>query len=266
MNHFKIKFLISLVLIISFGFLFPSELLAAPFKSNPFMTKIGDPSGPPPNLNPNSQLPDSGGGTISDPKTSGDLSCPVQNSYLSCGSYWNPVPFANGALCGHCRNEGNISYAAGQAGRFNSDGKPAISSNGIWPGGTGTCQWGGTAWGLDIAGPDGGRVILPTVKGEEIRWIFYRQVQLSSNGLEAIQAYIGTSPAGEKYYLQLHHTTPGSGNSGATKPGDQGATICLSCGAKHVHVQIATGDPMAGGSNWIDPLSTYNGKRVMCGG
>ena len=145
--------------------------------------------------------------------------CPIPNGVISCGSQFTPI---NG--CGHC----GIGY-------------PARAT-------TAYCSYPGTKFALDIASQPSQRVILPKVNGSVIQWVWMRE---EISGSSAIQAYAGTQVAtGKKYYLQLHHTQPGSGNAGGMS-GEAGGVICAS-GCDHVHVQIGDGGSSQTNTSWLD--------------
>jgi len=148
----------------------------------------------------------------------GEFSCPIPGGTITCGSKAVPI---NG--CGHC-GLGYESYM-------------------------GYCTYPGINYAMDIAGGDFTPVILPSVNGAIIDWTFAGENGKTSN--EAIQYYSGTDPkTGDKYWIQFHHTAPGSGK-GSHSSGDVGASICGSgCGKGHVHVEFAKVTPS--GNQWQD--------------
>lgn len=139
---------------------------------------------------------------------SGEFSCPIPKGNITCGSKNLPV-----SGCGHC----GIGYES-------------YMNN---------CTYEGIYYAMDIAGADFTNVILPSVNGKIISWTF--AAQANNKGNQAIQQYSGTdSSTGDKYWIQLHHTAPGSGRSGTYSSGGVGAKICGDgCGMGHVHVEFA---------------------------
>lgn len=145
----------------------------------------------------------------SPPTASGPSSCPIPGGVPSCGSRNNPR-----ASCGHC--------GAGYEG---------------YP-----CDYPSLQYALDVPGSYGQSVILPSVGGQSIKWAHVAQ-QMKSDGRTAIQYYGGTNEAtGEQYWIQLHHTAPGSGG-GTKTSGQEGARICNApCevgSGPHVHIEFA---------------------------
>lgn len=143
------------------------------------------------------------------PVASGPSSCPIPGGAPSCGSKNNPR-----AGCGHC--------GAGY--------------------GSFSCGYQSLQYALDVPGSHGQSIILPSVGGQSIKWGFAGQ-QMKSDGRTAIQYYGGTNEAtGEQYWIQFHHTTPGSGG-GTRLSGEEGARICSApCEVgtgPHVHIEFA---------------------------
>lgn len=135
-------------------------------------------------------------------------SCPIPGGRITCGS--RNVPIAG---CGHC----GVGY-------------------GNYP-----CNYEGLNYAMDIAASPLDPVYMPLVNGKNIRWTFSHQ--LLNDSLTAIQYYGGIDEeTQEQYWIQFHHTKPGSGG-GTIFSGDQGATICApgcSTGSgPHVHVEFA---------------------------
>lgn len=158
---------------------------------------------------------------VGNPSSGGSIaSCPIPNGIITCGSKNVPI---NG--CGHC----GLGYEAYMA----------------------NCTYPGIYYAMDIAGADFTNVILPSVSGKIIQWTFSGQT--NNIGNQAIQLYSGTdSSTGEKFWIQFHHTQPGSGLSGTRSSGEIGAKICGDgCGMGHVHVEFAKIDP-SGGTVWQD--------------
>lgn len=149
-----------------------------------------------------------------------EYACLIPNGIITCGSKNVPV---NG--CGHC----GIGYEAHMK----------------------NCTYPGIYYAMDIGGTDFQNVILPSVEGKSISWSFVDQTNATPN--QAIQIYVGTDAAsGEKYWIQLHHTAPGSGKSGTYASGETGAQICGNgCGMGHVHVEFAKVDT-SGRNIWVD--------------
>ena len=139
--------------------------------------------------------------------------CPIPNSTIQCGSQFTPI---NG--CGHC---------------LPGYGPPSA------------CVYEGTKYSLDVNGKPGQAILLPSVKGAMVQWVFVRQEVGAS---QAIQAYAGKESGGKQYYLQLHHTQPNSGTKGGTS-GQLGGNIWS--GGDHTHVQIGEGDNLSN-TRWLD--------------
>lgn len=227
------------LLLIMVGFFLNFELSSAQtFESNRVQTKVGDPQ----------ETPAPGGGSA---PTEGEI-CPV-NTRINCGTYWNPR-----GGCGHCLAPG---YTAGKPPRgYDGTTKPSPQ----YPFGDGTCIYAGTLYGVDIAGEDGQDILLPTIRGQEVKWKFEFQEPSRIYPNEAIQAFSGEL-GNETFYLQLHHTKPGSGNTNATKSGERGANICADgCNERHTHVQLARGNPQAVGYDWLDVLDPKD--QLLCRG
>lgn len=150
----------------------------------------------------------------------GVAGCPIPNGAITCGSKNVPV---NG--CGHC----GVGYEQYM----------------------GNCTYPGIYFAMDIGGKDLQDIILPSVSGNTIEWTWYDQTNATSN--QAIQRFSGTDNAtGQKYWIQFHHTDPGSGNSGTHQSGEVGARICGNgCSMGHVHVEFAKVDP-SGNNVWVD--------------
>lgn len=148
----------------------------------------------------------------------GVAACPIPSGQITCGSKNVPV---NG--CGHC----GLGY-------------DAYMSN---------CSYPGIYYAMDIGGSDFQDVILPSVNGKIITWVFLAET--NNVGNQAIQNYSGTdSSTGEKYRLQFHHTAPGSGG-GTHSSSEVGAKICGNgCGMGHVHVEFGKITPS--GTDWVD--------------
>lgn len=146
--------------------------------------------------------------------------CPIPTGTITCGSKNVPV---NG--CGHC----GIGYEAYMK----------------------NCTYEGINYAMDIGGNDFQDVILPSVDGVSIQWTFSDESNATNN--QAIQLYSGTNlSTGEKFWIQFHHTSPGSGNPGTHESGERGANICGNgCEMKHVHVEFAKIDT-SGKTVWLD--------------
>lgn len=152
----------------------------------------------------------------------GEFSCPISGGSVTCGSKNIPV---NG--CGHC-GQGYGEYIS-------------------------LCSYEGIHYAMDIGGSALQNVILPSVNGKILSWTFAGQS--NNKGDQAIQQYTGTDVStGEKYWIQFHHTQPGSGRAGTHPSGNVGAQICNGCNAGsglHVHVEFAKIDT-SGAFVWQD--------------
>lgn len=152
--------------------------------------------------------------TIGNPPTIAS-SCPIPGGVPSCGSERVPVNTStSGGLCGHC--------GAGYGGYV--------------------CDYPGIHYAMDIPGTPLQPIIMPSVDGAKIKWVFNHQ-SVGSDGITAIQYYGGTDEnTGDQYWIQFHHTLPGSG-SGIHYSGEEGAKICQTgCdtgSGPHVHVEFA---------------------------
>lgn len=146
--------------------------------------------------------------------------CPIPGGPINCGSKAVPI---NG--CGHC----GVGYEG-------------FMSN---------CTYPGIYFAMDIGGRELQDVILPSVNGATIEWTWYDETNRSSN--QAIQRFSGTNTStGEKYWIQFHHSDPGSGNKGSHQSGETGTRICGNgCGMGHIHVEFAKVDP-SGSNTWVD--------------
>lgn len=157
------------------------------------------------------------GGNELVPINTGPLSCPVSGgrSQVTCGGKISPV---NG--CGHC----GIGYAQYMSG----------------------CTYEGINHAMDIAASAGAPIYLPTIGGDTIQWTFLSQ---AVTGGGAIQRYAGrNTKTQEQYFIQFHHTQPGSGKAGARPSGELAGQVCLSCkNNNHVHVELENG-----GSSYLE--------------
>ncbi len=148
-------------------------------------------------------------------------SCPIPNASPSCGSKNVPV---NG--CGHC----GVGY-------------------GNYP-----CGYEGIQYAMDVPTGPLSPIYMPLVNGKEIRWTFSHQM-VKNDGITAIQYYGGTDDeTQEQYWIQFHHTQPGSG-AGTISSGDRGANTCQTgCDTgtgPHVHIEFAKVDS-SGNKIWQD--------------
>ena len=145
-------------------------------------------------------------------------SCPIPNAKATCGSEGVPV---NG--CGHCSS----SYIGIDP--F----LKVLCSMPTYP---------GIHYALDISASPLDLIYMPEVNGKKIKWTFARQ-SVDSDGITAIQYYAGTDESnGNQYWIQFHHTKPGSARPVAYS-GEQGAQVCQS-GCKtgtgpHLHLEFA---------------------------
>ncbi len=187
-------------------------------------------SAPPPGgSSPPPSTPPPGGS--SPPPSTEPLYCPIPNGVITCGTQSTPV---NG--CGHC-----------------GAGYPASSYNAY------CVPYPATSWGIDVAGNDFQDILLPKIGGNLVTWTYLGQ---EPGVTEAIQMYAGrvTDSNGtlQSYYLQFHHTQPGSGNSNAHQSGDIGGRICGNgCGERHVHIQIGDGGDGPGNTSWLDAAQYF---------
>jgi hypothetical protein len=151
-------------------------------------------------------------------------SCPIASGVVTCGSQMTPVNGPLG-LCGHC----SVGYKH-------------------------PCDYEGTKHAIDIDGEPGDSAILPTVNGNNMKWTFYPDG--SRGGNDAIIAYSGEDMVtGLTYYLHFHHVAGGSQIDGSAYSGDVGAKICDTC--NHLHVQLGTGAPGPGSTNWADAAQFF---------
>lgn len=155
--------------------------------------------------------------------------CPIPNGIVTCGSQATPI---NG--CGHC-----------------GAGYPDLATKDY-------CGFAGTKYSLDIGGQEFQSIFLPKIGGNIITWS-YQGEEIGKT--EAIQRYTGIFSDGfalQTYYLQLHHTQPGSGNSSAKQSGDLGGKICGNgCGQGHVHIQIGSGGDNQNNTGWLDAAQYF---------
>lgn len=145
--------------------------------------------------------------------------CPIPNGRIQCGSQFTPL---NG--CGHC----GVKYG----GDFSN-----------------CTKFEGTKYALDVDAAVSQPVYLPKVSGEVIQWD-YR----TPGG--TIQKYAGTGVGShKKYYLQLHHTRPGSSNPKGGLAGEIGAVI--GTGTNHLHIQIGEGGNNQADTKWLDAAQYF---------
>ena len=147
-------------------------------------------------------------------------SCPIPNGISYCGSKNHPI-----RGCGHC----GIGYG--------------------FP-----CDYPSLQYALDVAATYGQEIFLPEITGQKIKWTWVDQ-QIKSDGITSIQRYSGTNEkTGDQYWIQFHHTAPGSG-SGTKMSGEVGARICRSgCDVgtgPHVHIEFAN-VTSTGLLSWVD--------------
>lgn len=153
-------------------------------------------------------------------------SCPIPNGTITCGSKAVPV-----SSCGHC----GIGY----------EGYP--------------CNYDSLKYAMDVGAHPLDPIYMPLVNGKKIRWTFSHQT-VHTDGITAIQYYGGIDDdTQEQYWIQFHHTKPGSGG-GTIFSGDRGATVCQSgCSTgsgPHVHIEFAKIDS-AGNKLWQDAPSYF---------
>ncbi|MDO8498083.1 MAG: hypothetical protein Q7S61_06095 [bacterium] len=155
--------------------------------------------------------------------------CPIMNPDRTCGSRSNAI-----RSCAHCTEQYILEDE-----HDNPDRRPPIRE---------LCKDSyGTPFALDIAASPGTTAYLPSINNHLIEWEFLNEEKGSSY---AIQKYIGTDKeTGDKYYIQFHHTRPGSGNPGIHTTDSLNYAGIID--ANHLHVQLAQGTPNAGG-NWVD--------------
>lgn len=177
--------------------------------------------------------PIAGGGSFSGIPADA-ASCPIPNGKIICGSHDHP---SNN--CGHC----GLNYPDAQ----------------------GNCSpYPGTAFAIDVGAGDFDHIYLPQIHNHVIKWNFVGE-EIGRLTNEAIQKYTGTDQVTqEKYYLQLHHSQPGSGSPGAHMSGDLGGNVCGDgCQERHTHVQLASGGNFPGNSNngWLDSALYFCGNN-----
>lgn len=197
----------------------------------------GNPGDSPGQSNPGSSQPPGGSPPPNrpDPTTPAGSDCPIRGGRVICGSKTNPR-----GGCSHCSEGYLIS---------NPTDYDAYC--------TARCPNCGTETGLDVAANKlGDPIYFPKVGGKVVEWTWVK------TGKTTIQGYSGyaVDNVNEKYWLQLHHTLPGSGKPRG-RSGDIGANICLSClrttgpnkQLPHTHVQLAVGSSKpSGGNYWLD--------------
>lgn len=154
--------------------------------------------------------------------------CPIPNGTVTCGSQFTPIND-----CGHC----GLNYPP-----------DAISAY---------CSYPGTKYAIDIAGSDFQDILLPKINGNIVTWTYQGE---EAGATQAIQKYTGSVSNGtyQTYYLQLHHTQPGSGNSGVHQSGNIGGKICGNgCNEGHVHVQVGDGGDTPSSTGWLDAAQYF---------
>lgn len=160
---------------------------------------------------------------IGNPKEIDATDCPIPQGNPTCGSSFTPL-----ASCGHCGlNYGSSAWCEGPL---------AYES---------------IKYAMDIGGGYGQTVYLPKIKGDTIDYTFLGE---QSSGDQSIQRYAGTDKStGEQYYIQFHHTQPGTATKGSSQSGAVAATICQNCNpgtGPHVHIEFGSGG--ASGTTWLD--------------
>jgi hypothetical protein len=157
-------------------------------------------------------------------------SCPIPNGTITCGSKANPI---NG--CAHC----DADYIR----RYDPQNR--------------ACSYPQTHYAMDIGGSDLQEVILPTINGHQIKWVFTYEEYKTSN--ESIKGFAGEDTQnGDRFYLQLHHVDPGGFPGSEYSSGDVGAKICGNgCGQRHVHVELGTGGTSLGSVTWADATQFF---------
>lgn len=157
-------------------------------------------------------------------------SCPIPSGVITCGSE-NAVVSG----CGHC----TADYIGGDSGLR------SMCSDPNYP---------GIHYAMDVGAKPLDPIFMPLVNGKKIRWTFSHQA-VDGDGITAIQYYGGIDDdTQEQYWIQFHHTKPGSGG-GTIYSGDRGANVCQS-GCKtgtgpHVHIEFAKIDN-SGNKTWVD--------------
>jgi hypothetical protein len=170
-------------------------------------------------------------------------SCPIPGGTITCGSLSTPR-----GGCAHC----SAAYKSTSFYRDTCD----RDINGRIIENRCLCdKYPATSTGLDIAGAGGTPIILPSINNHIVVWTHLSPEEGNSN--QAIQKFTGIDQTTEQsYYLQFHHTKPGSGRSGQS--GQVGANICstTACGEEHVHVQIGNSGNSPGSTGWMDAAAT----------
>lgn len=198
------------------------------------ITKVGTPQGAAPELP--TECTQRSGNTSGGVAPADATDCPIPNGFISCGSMFTPITTGGFAACGHCA----ASYPAASF---------ADNCMQVWTPGTQHAIDVAKAPGVSVASLE---VLLPKVNGHIIQWTYLAE---EIQGAQSIQKYAGEDTINhDAYYLQLHHSTPGSGNQGVHQSGAVGAKIWS--GGDHMHVQIGTGSTLSH-DKWLDAAQYF---------
>jgi beta-lactamase class A len=224
----------NLSLIILFLFILSSPVLAQQSSSQSVCTKVGTPDSPSPCQNPISE---------------GGFSCPLKKEkpVIGCGSFMSDPKFNRGAC------SGPQAIDRGHCGR----------TYGCYAGSIEATNNSRRAHSIDVDGPAGEQVYLPTINGQEVRWVY----SPASTGLSYFVdsgdggGYGNVFVAdlnGDRWVLHLLHTTPPP-----LTPPPAGRDYYLSgdpvtkiAATNYTHVHINIGKNPAGnngGSGWLNP-------------
>lgn len=159
-------------------------------------------------------------------------SCPIPKGppdvgKVTCGTKWT---LRSG--CGHC----GVGY-------------PPDSTRAY-------CDYDGNWAAIDIKGYCNTPIYLPSIDGNVIEWTYlYSQRVIGGN--QQAHIYTGRNiETGVKYWLEFHHTVPGSQNEGTHNSGELAAKVTCN-GFNHTHMQIASGNQREKNHTWIDAGKTF---------
>lgn len=182
-----------------------------------------------------------GGGNVA------SKSCPIPQGTVTCGSKQTPVVYNPGlgfSSCGHC----GTGYNAGsdQCIRY-----PEGTSNAI---DIAVIPYRGTE---EDKINDYAEIRFPTINGHNADWTLVRKEPAQDVGNQQILGYKATdTTTGENFYVQFHHSAPGSG-SASGRSGDIAGKVCGSgCNVFHTHVQIQTGSALGQGQ-WLNAAQFF---------
>lgn len=196
------------------------------------------------------------GGTSGGGDNVASASCPIPTGTVTCGTKDNPAIYSPGlgfSSCGHC----GAGYDAGADQCINY---PEGTSNGI---DVAVIPYRGTA---EDKVNDYAEIRFPTINGHKADWTLVYKYPQQDTGNQQILGYKATdTTTGENFYVQFHHSAPGSG-SPSGRSGEVAGKVCGGgCNVFHSHIQIQTGSALGQG-RWLSAADFFckDNRKYTC--